>query len=169
MEKIKLTKGKYTTIDDCDYERVSAYNWYFDSQGYASITRFHGRIRLHRFIMAPAKGEVIDHIDGDKLNNTRANLRICTRGQNTINQKVRKDNSSGYKGVSLMHGQYWRAYIGRGCSRQRHLGVFKTKEDAARAYDKAAKELWGEFAKLNFDEGAQNESLCKVRRVTPNS
>ena len=105
---------------------------------------------MHRFIMKPKSNEYVDHINGDKLDNRKENLRICTKKENQRNQKVRKDNTSGYKGVALMAGKYWRAYITSGGSRQKHLGNFKTKEEAARAYDEKAKEYFGEFARLNF-------------------
>ncbi len=150
MKIIILSKGKgHTLVDDEDYEAVNKFGCRLDSLGYA-ILRKKGTCRLHRFIMKPAKGMVIDHINGNKLDNRRSNLRVCTPAENNWNQKKCCTNTSGYKGVALMHGKYWRAYITIK-DRQKHLGIFKTKETAAKAYDEAAKLYRGEFAKLNFD------------------
>ena len=99
--------------------------------------------------MKPEKGYVIDHIDGNSLNNQKNNLRICTQSQNCSNQKIGKSNTSGYKGVSYNKGQ------GKYNSRIRfnkkliHLGYFVNLKDAARAYNEAAVKYHGEFANLN--------------------
>jgi hypothetical protein len=96
-----------------------------------------------------------DHIDGDKLNNTPANLRICTPSQNSANRPAPRNNTSGYKGVwydaSRPGVKKWRATIERD-RRQYHLGLHATSEEAARAYDAAARELFGPFARTNFTE-----------------
>jgi len=86
------------------------------------------------------------------LNNTRDNLRICTRAQNVQNQRVGTRNTSGFKGVSWQKcANKWIAYIKQG-NKRRHLGLFTDVADAARAYDKAARELFGDFACLNFPD-----------------
>lgn len=92
----------------------------------------------------------IDHIDGDGLNNTKQNLRICTQSENVMNQSIRSDNSSGYKGVWWdKQTNKWRAGIIIS-GKTVYLGRFDFLVNAARAYDFAAKELFGEFSKLNF-------------------
>ena len=149
MKQIILNKGKVSLVDDEDYETVNKFKWYFDSVGYATITTYRNRIRMHRFILNPKKNQIVDHVNGDRLDNRRCNLRLCTRRQNQCNQKTRKDNTSGYKGVALMHNKYWRAYINKD-GKQKHLGIFKTKEEAGKEYDKFALILYGKFAKTNF-------------------
>jgi len=94
------------------------------------------------------KGYVIDHIDHDAFNNKIENLRLATNLQNKGNTRLLKSNTTGYKGVQLSWGKYWRAVIGIN-GKLKHLGMFKTAELAKEAYDKAAKEHYGdEFANL---------------------
>lgn len=128
---------------------------FLDRGGYCRFgTRRFGPVIAHRVAWIFMTGELpdlhIDHIDGDKTNNKFNNLRICTHNQNQHNQGIRKSNRSGYKGVSFMKSAgKWQAQI---CcnSKIKHLGLFMSKEDAARSYDKAALEIHGEFAWTNF-------------------
>jgi hypothetical protein len=93
-----------------------------------------------------------DHKDGNGLNNTRSNLRPCTQGQNNMNQRKRKNATSRFKGVTWSAAdEKWKACITANHV-QHHLGYFCDEEEAARAYDKAARSLHGEFARLNFPE-----------------
>jgi hypothetical protein len=148
MKLIALTHGKFAKVDDSDYELLVRYNWRYDN-GYASRTEkfpIRKTVRMHNQIMGTPTGMETDHKDLDKTNNQRHNLRICTFSQNNANTNVRKDNTSGYKGVQWYKPyQKWRARLG-----DKHLGYFSDKESAARAYDKKAREIFGEFARVNF-------------------
>jgi hypothetical protein len=147
-KQIPLTHGKYTLIDDDMYEYLSQWKWYFNKDGYASKSS--PKVSMHRIIINAQKFEIVDHINGDKLDNRRSNLRICTNAENVRNQSRRARNTSGYKGVSLdkRTGKY-KAYI----QPDRvfvWLGAFKTPEEAARAYDTAAEKYFGDFARKNL-------------------
>lgn len=157
MREIPLTQGYVALADDEDYEWLSQWRWTVlvrKGRRYAYRGVFDNGKRvasmyMHRQILGlPPRAPLVDHADHNGLNNQRGNLRIATNGQNIANQQgVRA--GSGYRGVYSC-GNIWRAAIG---AKSRHLGTFPTSEEAARAYDKAAFERWGEFASLNFPNG----------------
>jgi hypothetical protein len=151
---IPLTKGKVAIVDAEDYERLSKYKWHAVNTGgkfYAYRCRNKRSISMHRIIMGEPKGKVVDHIDGNSLNNRRSNLRICTVAENIRNRR-RTGGVSRYKGVCFVKRlNKWQAEITFN-GRQIHIGIFKDEISAGRAYDKKAKELFGEFACLNFPE-----------------
>lgn len=154
MKKIKLNgklgEGKYAIVDDSDWSLVSKYRWYLLKLGY--VVRSVGRNKkqfLHREIMQPPKGFEVDHINGDRLDNRRAKLRICTHSQNGKNLKKRKNNKFGLKGVGwARREQMYRARIMVNY-KDIHLGYFHTVKDAAKAYNEAARQYFGEYARLN--------------------
>jgi hypothetical protein len=157
MKEIPLTQGKVTLVDDDNFEWLNQWKWCFNA-GYViryesmHITNPRRRIFMHRLIMSPPEEMEVDHIDRDKLNNCRNNLRICTGFQNTANIAKSKRNTSGYKGVSFEKSKNrWKAStrIGKRCIT---LGLFKTIEEAAHAYDRASRKYRGEFAYLNYPE-----------------
>lgn len=128
---------------------VLPYTWCVEGTGYA-MSRTNGKaVKMHRIITNAQRGEYVDHIDGNPLNNVIENLRICKKQQNEYNTKIRSDNTSGFKGVSFSKKRKkYRAYITRD-GKQYYLGYFNTKEEAAEAYNEKAKELFGNFARLN--------------------
>jgi HNH endonuclease len=149
MKKIQLSQGKYALIDDKDFELVSQYKWHYNN-GYAKTWHKGKRIRMHRLIMNAPDGVEVDHRDLNKLNNQKANLRFCTTTQNNQNGKIRKNNTSGYKGVMLEKSTgHWRPgiYANGKCY---YCGQFIDKHHAALAYDLWATDLHGEFANTNF-------------------
>ena len=154
MKEIPLTKGKTALVDDEDFDVLNKRKWHL-SQGRA-VTNIKALVNgrtanygesMHRMIMNPSKGMVVDHKDGNPLNNQRSNLRICTPLENARNSKHR-NSKSGYKGVAPSCVGTWKAYIHIN-KKQIHLGIFIDKEKAAQAYNEAAKKYFGEFASLN--------------------
>lgn len=158
MRTIKLTQGKVALVDDGDYEYLNQWKWcavYFGKNWYAERKNNLGiTIRMHKLIMNTPKGMVTDHIDHDGLNNQRENLRVCTHKQNMMNNRIRNDNKSGYKGVCWSQGK-WKVEIMKD-QKHIHIGMFDDKILAAQAYDNKAKELFGEFAVLNFPDSNQS-------------
>jgi len=152
---VPLTKGRYTLIDEDSYELISNYKWRF-SKGYAisDSPRIKGvkhDIKLHRLIINAPKNKDVDHINGDTLDNRKCNLRLCTPSQNGANmKKTLLKCSSEFKGVCWnKRKNFWQAYINKDYKRYA-LGYFENERHAAMARDIWAKELFGDFAKLNF-------------------
>ena len=162
VREIQLSKGYVALVDDEDYEWLSERSWYANgtkSKGiYARASYRNKNVTMHRLILGLPKGEgIVDHIDGNSLNNQRSNIRVCSQGENLQKARGRdKITSSKYLGVdrhskssSSENANPWRAAIKvRGVTR--NLGCFKTEEEAALAYNKAAKEIYGEHARLNI-------------------
>ena len=158
-KQIPLNDGQIAVIDDEDYDLVAQFEW---RVAYRRKTRYAARWvgspggtgtteLMHRLIAQPSPDVQIDHIDGDGLNNTRGNLRPATQTQNRRNRGKTSANKSGYKGVRWhTKARKWFAAIGIGDGRYKHLGLFIDPADAARAYDRAACEYFGEFANTNF-------------------
>lgn len=156
-----INSDRVALISDIDYDRVSKYRWRLmgdEKNGYSIISveditvfktgnRFPERLSI--FILNKS-GKLIDHRDRNIFNNQRENLREATFSQNCINQDKRKDNTSGYKGVSWHRNRKkWAVKLNIN-KKQTHLGLFDNKILAAIAYDDAAILHFGEFAKLNF-------------------
>lgn len=164
MKEIPLTQGKVALVDDADAAIVAPYKWYASRHRGTFYARtdtggrlVRRRLAMHRVILGLGAGDgrEVDHINGNGLDNRRANLRICTHAENLRNRGPQRNNRSGYKGVSLHPDGKWTAHISINGSRNvRYLGLFSTPEDAARAYDAAARDLFGEYARLNFPDRA---------------
>jgi len=158
MKKIPLTQGKFALVDDGDYGDLSGYTWYaaknrntYYAQRSKTISGKPKVIKMHRVIMGLhfGDGKQIDHINGNGLDNQRANLRFCTNQENLRNQKATKNCSSQFKGVNFhKKAMKWQARI---CvnNKDKHLGSFDTEIEAAKAYNEAAKELFGDYALCN--------------------
>ena len=153
--EIPLTKGKVAIVDEADAERVQAFKWYFSdsgshgyAKGYIQIDGRWGCVLMHRYLLGASRGESVDHINGDGLDNRRCNLRLCTQAENMRNVKRQKGKQ--FKGVYFRQDRnVFQAYVT--ASGKRHiLGHFVDGSTAARAYDVAASEMHGEFANLNF-------------------
>lgn len=148
---IHLFRSGEAIVDDDVYEYLSQWNWHLTKNGYAfrhvKIDGKEKAILMHRVIADTPEGYETDHINGNKLDNQRSNLRNASKSQNQGNSKIRTDNKTGFKGVHSSHGRYI-AQI-RIYGKKVSLGTFNDPIEAARAYDIAAKEHFGEFAKLN--------------------
>jgi len=155
FRRIKLTKGKFAIVDPDDYQKLSRYDWQlFESKGksYAAMFDDGKIVYMHRFIINAPCGRIVDHHNRESLDNRKVNLRFATHSQNCCNKKILKKGTSEYRGVSLIKkSNKWQAVIYYNGTRK-HLGLFENQQDAARAYDNAAKKYHGEFAMLNFPD-----------------
>lgn len=157
MKYIKLTQGKRAIVDDEDFEWLSQWKWHYNTSGGASRTRLASdksdtsRIQMHREIMKTPKGMDTDHINHNRLDNRKSNLRICTHAENLVNRGKTRANKSGYVGVYWhSRDKHWRAQV------QEHsnvifLGSFKKIEDAVEARDEYVRNNRPVFGVLNTE------------------
>ena len=159
---ILLTHGQQTIVDD-EYAYLAELKWsasYHKKLDKYYARRWNGQKAeyLHRVILSAMlhrpleRTEDVDHINRDRLDNRCENLRLATRSQNNMNSKMKGNNVSGFRGVSWgERNKKWVARITIS-GKVKHLGLFTSKESAARAFDAAAKKAFGDFARLNFEE-----------------
>jgi len=147
----KTKSGKTFIFDRDDLPLVKSRVWYMDKYGYVNGCEGDGAIKLHRLIMKPPEGMVIDHINNDPSDCRRDNLRIVSQHQNTMNHSLNRNSTTGFKGVCFdkKEGRYM-AHIHPN-RRMIFLGYYDNPKEAALAYDKAASFYFGEYAKLNFE------------------
>jgi hypothetical protein len=153
MKTIELTRDKFALVDDEDYDYLNQWNWYCDSNGYATRQENSIRIYMHRIIAKTPKGMFTDHLNGNRQDNRKSNLRVVTHHQNNLNKIKGKKWTSIYKGVnhkSASHrGKPWVANI-KYKGKTRGIGSFDNEHHAALAYDLWATYLYGKFANTNF-------------------
>lgn len=154
--RIQTSNGRTFQIDEDDLPLVQQYRWRgwkIHKTVYIATELVGGkRLYLHRLLMNPQDGLEVDHINGDARDNRRSNLRVCTHSQNVSNQRTQKRGKySRYKGVTKFPRNTKRPWIAQAKVMGKHifLGYYKTQIEAARAYNKAAPRLFGEFARLN--------------------
>lgn len=152
-----MNHGHTAIIDNEEYAKVKNYKWYvakdkntYYVQAHIVLNDKKTTIKMHRIIMDAKRNQILDHIDGNGLNNQKINLRFCTNSENLRNAKKRNNTSSKYKGVAwnCVH-KYWQANIYVN-GKLKSLGIYRDEYKAAKAYDRAAKKYFGEFARPNF-------------------
>lgn len=157
MRRIPLSKGYFALVDDEYFDFVNQWKWHW-SKGYAVRRHYLGggkyneqaeTLRMHREILGARRGQEVDHINGDKLDNQLDNLRFCTRSQNTANTALRSTNTSGFRGVTWnKKKQCWEVYLTHNY-KHLFLGYFHELPAAVRAWNSKAFELRGDFAWVN--------------------
>ena len=154
--ELALTQGMVALVDEIDFPLINKHKWraHPGLATYYAVTG-HRNLRMHRIILSAPAEMMVDHRNGNGLDNRRCNLRLCTRSQNAVNSAGPKGGSSQYKGVYWSkQKQRWIAEV-RCNDRKYRIGRFRNEQEAARAYDEAALRLFGEFARLNFPLEAQ--------------
>ena len=157
MKNIILSQGKFAIVDDEDFEFLNQWKWTYGMGGNGRVGYAHRRVYhdgtsdlvlMHRLLSKAPDGMDVDHINGDKLDNRKSNLRVCTQSQNMMNRGLQKNNKSGFKGVSRhsQSGKWWARIAKDG--KKFSLGLHHTPEEAGEAYRKAAESLHGEYARL---------------------
>lgn len=159
MKEIILTRGLVALVDDDDYEKFKFLRWYasYDDRGDNFIAAHNVTLKdgsrktlyLHREVLGLSKGEEVDHINHNTLDNRKENLRRCTHAENMMNRKVYKNNKTGFKGVSWHKSKKKFGAGIRALNKKYFLGYFDIAQEAARAYNDASKKYHGDFGSLN--------------------
>jgi len=171
FRRIPLTMGLYALVDPEIYYELSKYEWFAVPSGatyYAMRNDFvkhkYAPVSMHKEVLKVGKGRVVDHRDGNGLDNRAANLRGITTAQNRLNCGKHAKASSRFKGVCWHKGiEKWMVNISKD-KKRKFVGYFDDQIEAARAYDEAAKREHGIFARMNFPEHCETyEELCGIR------
>jgi hypothetical protein len=172
IKKLKLSQGGYAIVDAEDYDKLRKYNWYllvsydqwYERFSTPCIAAYDSNLRttllLHRAVLDLKPGDkvFVDHRSGNSFDNRKVNLRFCSAAQNQQNRRKSKKTANKYKGVYSVGKRRWRSCIKVG-EKQLHLGVFNHEEEAARAYDEAAREHFADFARCNFPRVGEESAL----------
>lgn len=151
MKTIPLSQGQVALVDDDDFAKLSKVKWYLRSGRSLYAARMihaDGKrkiVYMHRMLMKPMNKQVVDHRNGNGLDNRRENLRLCTQSENQRNARLRRDNSVGLKGVARYSGKFRARIVVNGT--QIYLGLFSTPEEAHEVYRHAAVAEYGDFAR----------------------
>lgn len=158
MKEIQLTQGKVTLVDDQDFDFLNQWKWfahrdrntfYAERAVCPNGRKYQKTLLMHRVILGVPANLQTDHVDGNGLNNSRANLRICTNQENQRNRIAQPNTTSRFKGVAFHKSTgKWQSFIVVN-KKSHYLGLFDSEVEAAHAYNEAAQQLFGEFAKLN--------------------
>jgi hypothetical protein len=160
MAEITLDCGTTVLVDEDLLLELSQYRWRV-SGGYACTTRNGGRLAMHRLVIGAGSGQVVDHANGNKLDNRRDNLRWATHGQNASNRSANHEAFSRFKGIAWdRHTGEWRAQIMVN-GRSYILRGAASEKEAARLYDVLARELHGEFACVNFPKDGERGAVVR--------
>jgi hypothetical protein len=160
MKEIQLTQGKTALVDDEDFETLSKRSWsaHWNYTKWYAVANINSKVtKMHRLIMKAETEDEIDHKDGNGLNNQKANLWFCTRAQNLQNRRANTNSTSQYVGV------YFENWTNKWCAaikkdgRTRKIGRYLTEEEAARARDKVALEVFGSHCRLNFPDSKEDD------------
>lgn len=166
MSTITTKRGHVVVIDDDKAPMLSAYTWeFFDRYRRLSLEAHdpatRRKVQMHRLLVNASAGQIVDHINGNFLDNRLKNSRICDAGQNARNRQANLAKKTPYKGVAETRGGKFKAYIYLN-RRYNNLGTFSDVACAARAYDDAAREHFGDFCCVNFPKSGER---CAVRHM----
>lgn len=152
---LELSNGGFTLVDQADLPLVQDETWRHKRDGrHIYVFNGHG-LRMHRVLLDAPDGMLVDHVNGNGLDNRRSNLRLCTQQENQRNRQHGLGVHSRFRGVTLhTKSGRWQAQI-KVDGKSLYLGLFDDEREAARAYDAAAREHFGEFANPNFDVGQE--------------
>lgn len=158
MRTITMVNGRgVALVDDADFDELSRYRWY-SVKGYAVrravIDGKRAFPRMHRQLLSAEPGQLVDHINGNTLDNRRANLRTVTPSQNSMNRRKRKAGTSRYIGV-IRQGERWHAYAKNRC-----IGRFRSEAEAALARDAWMREHFGQYARFNFPQDGELSAVA---------
>ena len=159
MQQIRLANSNdVALVDDEDYARLVIYNWQKSTNGYAIRSVGTSKVYMHQDVCPTRNGLYADHVNGQRLDNRRSNLREVTHSQNGQRRKVQSNSRTGFRGV-IHSPNGWRAHLY--CNRKHiSLGYYKDIEDAARAYDKGALKYFGPNAATNFPTETDDRATC---------